>query len=95
MQALGAVMDNVDNYEEALSPLLLELGHNHYTHFQQLNADYFNAFEEAILFVFKEDLGIKFSPEVKEAWEKVLTFIMQELQKGYMLASGEDGSQEF
>ena len=44
MQALGAVVDNVDNYEEALSPLLGKLGRKH---IQQQIQEFFNAFEAA------------------------------------------------
>ena len=82
MQAVGAVVDNIDDYHETLSPLLNDLGRRHVS-FKGFKPGYFNEFEEAILHVFAEDLGVKFTAQAREAWKNVFQFIMWELKRGY------------
>jgi len=48
MQAVGAVVDNIDNYKEALSPLLNDLGRRH-TQFKGFKPIYFNDFQDSIM----------------------------------------------
>lgn len=82
MQAVGAVVDNIDNYQNALAPLLNNLGRRH-VYFKGFKPEYFNGFEEAILQVFAEDLGTKFTQQAKEAWRLVFKFILMELKRGF------------
>ena len=82
MQAVGAVVDNIDNYEKALSPLLNGLGRKH-IHFAGFRAGYFDAFEEAMMYVWAEDLGPKYDEETSVAWHQVFQFIMNELKQGF------------
>ena len=48
MQAVGAIVDNIDNYAEAVSPLLNELGRRH-TQFKGFKPIYFNDFQDSIM----------------------------------------------
>lgn len=83
MQAIGAVVEHIDNYRQTLGPLLNSLGEQH-TRFEGFRPAYFNCFQDAIVAVFAEELGTEFSPLVKEAWTILLDFIRTELTRGYM-----------
>jgi len=48
MQAVQAVVDNIDNYHETVTPLLNDLGRRH-THFKGFKPIYFNDFQDSIL----------------------------------------------
>ena len=83
MNAVGAVVDNLDNLDEALAPLLIGLGENHVT-FDGFKPEYFNFFAQAMHLVWKEDLKSKYTTEAEEAWKAVFAFIMDNLKLGYM-----------
>ncbi|KAK2148581.1 hypothetical protein LSH36_491g05001 [Paralvinella palmiformis] len=90
MQAVGAVIDNIDDYEQALLPLLNSLGRQH-IHFRGFRYEQFDAFEEAMMYVWEEDLGSRFTPETREAWHKVFRFLMDGLRQGYQDALRDAG----
>jgi len=48
MQAVGVVVDNIENYDESLTPLLNDLGRRH-TQFKGFKPIYFNDFQDSIL----------------------------------------------
>jgi len=48
MQAVGIVVDHIDNYSEALAPLLNDLGRRH-TQFKGFKPIYFNDFQDSIM----------------------------------------------
>jgi len=48
MQAVGVVVDNIDNYNEVLTPLLNDLGRRH-TQFKGFKPIYFNEFQDSIM----------------------------------------------
>lgn len=81
MQAVGAVVDNIDNPAEALSPLLIELGQKH-AHYSGFMPDYFNYYEDAMLEEWSEQLGNRLDDDAKEAWRKVFRFILLKLREG-------------
>lgn len=84
MQAIGAAVDNLDDLDGALSPILLDLGARHYTK-KGFGLQYFEVFTKALLVVWNEQLGEDFTPEVKAAWEKTFIFILMNLRDGYQL----------
>lgn len=90
MQAVGAVVDNLDNYREALAPLLNDLGRRH-VYFKGFKPIYFNDFQESIMQVFAEDLGSKFNSFAREAWRLVFLFILTELKRGFTQCLREKG----
>jgi len=48
MQVVEAVVDNIDNYKEAVTPVLNDLGRRH-THFKGFKPIYFNDFQDSIM----------------------------------------------
>ena len=86
MHAVGAAVENIDDLENAMSTTLLNLGKHHFgcTGFRPI---YFEIFYRAIAKVWKESLGICYTNESEEAWRQVLVFMMEQLKKGYHLAS--------
>ena len=83
MGTLEVVMQNLDQYKEEVSPRLVSLGRTHTT-FSGFKPGYFNHFEEAMLDVFRQDLGpMLFDAKSIEAWRVVFRFIMMELKRGY------------
>ena len=87
MQAVGAVVDNINDPETALSPVLIGLGKNH-TSFEGFKPEYFGAFTEAMQYVWRTELKVKYTPEVAETWDMVFIFIMQTLKEGYVREEG-------
>ncbi len=85
MQAVGAVVDNIDTLDQSLAPLLIDLGKQH-IHFKGFKPDYFNAFEHAMLSVWSEELGNKFDHTAREAWNKIFKFILMKLKEGFAIA---------
>ena len=85
MNAVGAVVDNLNNLEESLAPLLIGLGETH-VNFEGFKPDYFNIFSEAMNLVWKEDLGKRYTMETEEAWTEVFEFIMENLKVGFIKA---------
>ena len=85
MNAVGAVVDNMDNLEESLAPLLIGLGENH-VKFEGFKPEYFNSFSQAMNIVWKEDLGKRYTTEAEEAWKVVFAFIMDNLKVGFINA---------
>ena len=89
MQAVGAVIENIDNCDETLTPLLLGLGRQH-VHYKGFQPDYWNSFEIAMMEVWKEDLGSKFKSENQDAWHIIFKFILDKLNQGYEIALKEE-----
>lgn len=89
MQAVGAAVDNIDDLGSSLSPLLIGLGRQHTT-FSGLQPEYFNAFTEAMLFVWQQELKDKFTEDVRGAWKTVFDFLMSRLKEGYHLETVEN-----
>lgn len=81
MQAVGAAVDNLDDME-VLSPLLTGLGRRHVL-FQGFRPKYWDAFTEAILFVWKQELKFRFNGDARDSWQAVLNFIIIKLNEGY------------
>ena len=88
MQAVGATVENIDDLEGSMSEALLTLGAQHvkFTGFKPI---YIRTFHSAILTVWRDILGIYFTTQSKDAWDRVLTFIMDKLEEGYNMAVSE------
>ena len=85
MNAVGAVVDNMDHLEESLAPLLIGLGENH-VNFEGFKPEYFNSFSQSMNIIWKQDLGKRYTAEAEEAWKEVFSFIMDNLKIGFMKA---------
>ena len=82
MQAVGAVVDNIDNLENAMGNALLFLGKQHVT-FMGIKSVYFDDFYVVISKVWKDVLGRRYTPESEKAWSQVFSYIMEKLKKGF------------
>lgn len=88
MQAVGAAVDNIDDWDASLSPLLIGLGKQHIT-FTGFKPEYFDAFTEAMMYVWEQTLGTKFNDITRDSWRTVFEFIMSTLKEGYEIAINE------
>ena len=84
MQAVGAVVDNIDNLDKTMSSALMFLGKQHTT-FPGVKAYYFDDFYYAITKVWKDLLGKRYTTENAKAWGHVFSYIMEMLKKGFNL----------
>ena len=82
MQAVGAVVDNLDNLDKTMSSALIFLGKQHMT-FPGIKAYYFDDFYYAITKVWKDLLGKRYTAETEKAWGHVFSYIMEMLKKGF------------
>ncbi len=85
MQAVGAVVDNIKDLDESMTPLMIGLGRQH-IHFSGFVPENFDAFTESMLLVWAEELKWRFTAEARDAWLAVFNFIMMKLKEGYALA---------
>ncbi|KAK3603305.1 hypothetical protein CHS0354_025909 [Potamilus streckersoni] len=91
MQAVGAAIDNIDNLDDALVPLLLGLGKQHTT-FMDFKEEYFRYFSESMMLVWKEELKSKFDEVTSLTWRLLFTFIMDTIQEGFRQAQQQNNS---
>ncbi|XP_033744301.1 neuroglobin-like [Pecten maximus] len=82
MQAVGAAVDNIDDIEAVLTPLLFGLGRNHIK-FTGFKNEYFDVFTEAMMYTWHEELQEKFNDETSQAWATIFEFIMGNLKAGH------------
>ena len=85
MQAVGAVVDNLDDLDTVMSNPLIFLGKQHaaYTGLKRI---YFDEFYHVISKVWKEVLGLRYTIESEKSWSHVFMYITSKLKKGYRLA---------
>ena len=86
MQTIGAVVENIENLDMSMTEPLVTLGKQH-TQFKNFNVMYFEAFYGAISAVWRNVLGVSYTPSCADAWSHVLVFIMNNLKQGHHLAS--------
>ncbi|KAL3883343.1 hypothetical protein ACJMK2_029617 [Sinanodonta woodiana] len=91
MQAVGAAIDNIDNLDEALVPLLLGLGKQHTT-FMDFKEEYFNYFSDSMMAIWKDELKSKFDEVTSLTWRLLFTCIMDTMQEGFRQAQQEKHS---
>ena len=71
--------------DRLLAPVFINLG-KHHVHFTGLDDSYFAVFSGAMMYVWRETLGDRFTGEVRAAWSRLFDFILQHLEFGYHLA---------
>ena len=84
MQAVGAVMENIEDPDVKLTDLLVNLGRQH-IHVGGFRIEYFDAFLEGMMFVWQQQLGHKFSGDTAVAWKIVFNFIRCKMAEGYQM----------
>ena len=85
MQAIGAAVDNIDDLQGGMGPMLEGLGKQHLS-FQGFKPEFWDTFTDAILDAFRETLHHRFTSEVAAAWKLVFVFIILKLKQGYQEA---------
>lgn len=84
MQAVGAVVENIEQCDDAVGPLLQDLGARH-TGFEGFDMKFYEVFEAALLEVWKQELGRYFNAEVEHVWKQLFKFIKASLMLGHAL----------
>ena len=87
MQSIETVINHIDELETVITPLLIEMGKQHYS-FQGFHTIFWDSCPEAILCIWKEKFQDKFTAERYKAWSIILMFIISKLKEGYDTASG-------
>lgn len=85
MNAISAVVDNLENVEEEdnkVSKLLVLLGQQHRRH-TGFRSEYFECFYEALMWQWEHCIGNQFLPQVADAWSHLFIFVMEKLLEGY------------
>ena len=82
MQAVGAVVDNIENTDEDLDEVIKTLGKQHKLH-ADFKVEYFDVFKQAMVEVWKDELGNIFTMNTKEAWCLVFNYLREKMQAGY------------
>jgi hemoglobin-like flavoprotein len=93
MQVINELVDNLDDLDTNLTPLLLALGEQH-SQTQRFGIQYFEVFAQCLIIVWEERLGDEFTPEVRAAWEKLFVFMLMTLREGYIHACSYDDKQQ-
>lgn len=82
MQAVGAMVDNMDDLDNTMYPVLINLGKRHVL-FEDFEGNFFDAFEQGMLLVWSDELGTRFDEKVRDAWQMVFSYIIRTLKAGY------------
>ena len=83
MQALAAVVENLEDLDGILTPLFTKLGNTHLG-FEGFNVADLPLFVEAIMAVLEVDLGqMRFTSRVRKLWLRVCLYITSTMRQGY------------
>ena len=88
IQSFQTVIDNIDNLEKNIVPLLLEIGKQHCS-FDGFQKVYWESCYEAILQTWKEELQEKFTGPKHKAWSALLVFMISTLKVGYEMENAD------
>lgn len=83
MQAVDVAVNSINNWDSLFKPLLHGLGKQHST-VKGFKCEYIDVFRNAIVCVWREELGDEFSKEIKQAWENIFNIIMNTLKGGFI-----------
>ncbi|XP_070189209.1 uncharacterized protein [Littorina saxatilis] len=90
MQVVNCAIETIEHRDpDEMDTMFHQVGalHMHIADFQRSN---FSVFKEALLHVLAEQIGQdKFKGELFRAWDAVVKYIIQRLQRGYMQAKSE------
>ncbi|KAK2141055.1 hypothetical protein LSH36_1170g00001 [Paralvinella palmiformis] len=84
MQAVGAVMDNIEDPEKTLNEILISMGRQH-RYYKGFKMTYFEAFVGGMVYTWERVLGERFSGDTRNAWIVVFNFIKCNMVKGYRM----------
>jgi hypothetical protein len=82
MQAVDCTIENLDNLELALIPILHDLGKYHAVHVAGFQLDYLPVFMNAVLRVVRTGLRGYWTDDVSDAWQHLMAFIAEQIAVG-------------
>ncbi|ELT92307.1 hypothetical protein CAPTEDRAFT_198978 [Capitella teleta] len=82
MKSVEFTMQNLDALDVIVNPTLVSIGNKH-VHIKGFHPDYLDTFQTALIDIWDEDLGKKFSKETKEAWIKIFALITRKVFEGF------------
>ncbi|KAI0234573.1 hypothetical protein LSAT2_015174 [Lamellibrachia satsuma] len=85
MQAIDTAVEDLDDLDRQVAPMFVNLGRRH-IHFKGLEEGDFDGFTGAIMYVFSQDIGDNFKPDVRIAWGRLLDFLILHLKFGFVMA---------
>ena len=88
MCAIDAAVDSLDKLEEALGPLLMELGEIH-VKYPGFKPEYFDTFVKAMHATWRDELGLFYTGFVEESWDQLFHFFTDLMTRGYRKAEAE------
>ena len=86
MKFIGRTVNNLEDLDNSVSKACLFLGKRHYR-YSGFKPVYFEAYYDAFFKVYHRVLGSNSCHETAVAWSHLLQFILEQLKKGYHLAS--------
>ena len=82
VQAIGAAIDNMDDLNHAMGPMLEDLGKQHLG-YDGFKPEYWDIFIESVLDIWKKELSRKLTYKASEAWRVLFEFMISRLKEGY------------
>ncbi|XP_014679465.1 PREDICTED: hemoglobin subunit epsilon-like, partial [Priapulus caudatus] len=81
MQVVGAVLENIDNADTAIRPLLFQLGERH-AYYDGFKPEYFEQYKKGMMYMCEQNFGDKLTPKLRDLWTKVFNFIIDSVRDG-------------
>ena len=82
VQAIGAAIDNMDDLNNVMGPMLEDLGGQH-LRYDGFKPDYWDIFIESVLDIWKKQLRRKLTSKTSDAWRVLFEFMISKLKDGY------------
>ena len=82
VQAIGAAIDNMDDLNNAMGPMLEDLGGQH-LRYDGFKPEYWDIFIESVLDIWKKQLRRKLTSNASDAWRVLFEFMTSKLKEGY------------
>ena len=83
MQVIGAFVDNIEDLDKTMVPVLLQVGRHHYS-FPGFNLGLCDVFSESLLKIWRKELGKRFRADVAFAWKQLFDLMILKIGEGYL-----------
>ena len=93
VQAIGAAIDNMDDLNNVMGPMLEALGGQH-LRYDTFKPDYWDIFIESVLDIWKKQLRRKLTSKKSDAWRVLFEFMISKLKDGYNQACRNAGKKK-
>ena len=85
VQAIGAAIDNMDELNNAMGPMLEDLGGQH-IRYDGFKPEYWDIFIESVLGIWKKELRRRLTHKASDAWRVLFEFMISKMKEGYYQA---------